>query len=705
MNLKTKTKSLTESVFNYYINNNIEESKFDNTILLHEGFEFLKLIDQDIPEIDNKKWINLIVGSTQCGKTFLILAVSNIYLAIGYPAVFIVKDLYQKNQFLTRYKDDSKKLRKYLRKEGFSREEVSIFNDPLYCDSKIARSDKKKFNIKLKSSLDGTKKRNIVCIWNATHLQRIQDNLEVHSKFSMVTDEAHKLGAYKKLSPEYELTGNEKCAYDNAYLNLKVYASKLILLTATPQPILVVEPLLYTNGIVIIPEGVKYRGNESWKFYLIPNERYEVYANTKEFEECKNKKNQVPCSFLNVLAKLSNKKPIKRINKFNNTDLHPINILAKFEVTNEGQHNILDMFKPNSFVINDDHQKIIDKKWTVFVINQEGIRFYSEKLKECQENLKKESKIFKSAKKINECEYLFEKDISIGHLWHWCWKNGGINRFGHIITIAYKSAEEGLTFCSTWNNNPEKDANWHLTHIYSKTGSTIASYSLEQFFGRINGNHGDHMQPPKMYCSLEEKVKVLKSFNLHRKQIRDLCKLNLEHKNERVIEHIHGYEVFDNHVPKEYYGRIKNAKETLKIKHNPHFDEENKAFLEQPYSKHILSIINENESQNVERIQNVEQVEQVDKRKEKIDKIKEIIKSKKNTKNYVLLSNLDIEKEYSREEIEKIAEFAKYKTPKSIFNALTNKKSTYSFGYIFEKVNGNKWRIEEEFKNAWGIVN
>ena len=683
-------KNIKNYVFRYYRN---------NTIISHEAFQLQELLclndkndkndknEIDKNEIDITKWINLIVGSTQAGKTFLTLALANIYLSIGYSPVFIVKDIFQKTQFLTRYKNDLKKLRHFLIKEGFSKEDISCFNTPLYCDSTVSKKDKKYFNIQLKQSLDGTKKRSILCIWNAKHLKRVYDNIEVHSKFIMFVDEAHKLGAYKKISPDDESTGNENCAYDNIYSQIKILASKLILLTATPQPILVTEPYLYTSGIVVIPESSKYRGIESSKFSLIPKESDEIYLGEE--------KTKIPASFLSKMSKLSGKQPIKRINKFNQTDFHPINILAKFEVTNEGQYNILNAFKPSSTLINEDHRKIINTNWTVCVMNQEGIRFYNKNLV----NISKKSNIFRSSKKINDCEYLFSKEVSIGEILHWCWKNGGVDIFSHIVTIAYKSAEEGLTFCSTWSNIPKKDANWHLTHIYSRNGTTIASFSLEQFLGRINGNHGDQMPPSKIYCSILEKEKQLKSVSLHRKQIRDLCNLRLEHKNERVIEHIHGYEVFDNHVPKEYYGSIKKAKNTLKIKHNPHSHIENQTFLEQSYSKNILALLNENQKNLNENLKDIK----VDNKKEKVDKIREILKSIKNNnknKNYILLSNLDIDKIYSKKEIEELAKFAEYKNPSSMFHSLTTKKSTYGFGCIFEK-DGDKWKIQDIFKKAW----
>ena len=684
--MKKNNTQLKKCVYQFYI----DKINKSDSILDHEAFELLKLVDQNITEIHSTKWVNLLVGSTQSGKTFYMLALANIYLSIGYLALFIVKDLFQKTQFLNRYKADSKELRTYLKKEGFSNEDLNMFKEPLYRDSKLSTVDKKKFNINLKDSLNGTRKRHILCIWNATHLQRVNDNIKVNSKFIMFTDEAQKLGCYKKISPDYQLTGNEYCAYDNIYSQIRVSASKLFLLTATPQPILVAEPDLYTSGIVIIPEKNDYRGDETWKFSLIPSEIDEIYLSTiTGITVLKNdKESKVPVSFLSLLAKLSDKNPIKRINKFNNKDLHPINILTKFEITNEGQKNILDLFKPDSFIINKDHQKIVNRQWGCFLMNQEGIRFYHESLK---------YSTFKSAKKINDCEYLFPNSISIGQLWHWCWKNGGVHRFGHIITIAYKSAEEGLTFSSTWNNSPSKDANWHLTHIYSRNGSKIASYSLEQFFGRINGNHGDKMKAPRVYCSISEKEKHIKSFNLHRKQIRELCTLSVNHKNELVSKHIHEYKIFDNQVPNEYYGGIKNAKQTLKITHNPFSDIEKKAFLQESYTKNILSIINENENKNFEELKVV--VDRVDNRKEKIDKITEILKNKKKNKNYILLSSLDINKTYSKKDIENIAKLAKYKNPLSMFHSLT-KNSTYGFGCIFDK-NGSNWKIKEELKGAW----
>ena len=61
---------------------------------------------------------------------------------------------------------------------------------------------------------------------------------------------------------------------------------------------------------------------------------------------------------------------------------------------------------------------------------------------------------------------------------------------------------------------------------------------------------------------------------------------------------------------------------------------------------------------------------------------------------------MDIDKIYSKKEIEELAKFAEYKNPSSMFHSLTTKKSTYGFGCIFEK-DGDKWKIQDIFKKAW----
>ena len=599
-------KRLADFVFRYYRNRFVEEIKSDNTILLHEAFQLLHLVYENPGDIDiHKRWITLIVASTQLGKTFLMFALANIFLSLGYCPVFIVKDIFQKNQFLSRKSDDSKELQDFLKTNHiskdnsifkFSEENINLFNEPLYQDSTCTSQIAASIDNNIEAALNGTCRRIIVCIWNATHIKRIYNNIQPNSNIVLFVDEAHKLGAYKRVTPDTkdqdtENTGNIECKYDNIYLQVKVHARKIFLFTATPQTIIATEPELYIGSIVMMPEGVNYRGIETWDFTTIPEHKDEVYLERSCIIKSKGYKKgiiaYIPCSFITIISSLSDKPMINRINKFGINNYHPINVMAKFEVTNDGHRAIIDCFKPRPNALNEDHQKIIDGKWVVMTINQEGILLYHCSLVGKHINIRDEKYICDDT---GEC--LFPKSVAIGDIWHWLWLND-INKFGRMISIGYKSVEEGLTFCSSWGNSMYTDGNIHLTHFYSHVGNNISAASLEQSTGRLNGNHGDKMsQPPIVYCPLSEKEKLLKSVNLHRKMIKDICNMKLLYNDDRCIDHIHGYEVFSNLVPNKYYGEIRGAVKSLKKKPNTLSTIENNAFIGHTKAYDIMAIIN-----------------------------------------------------------------------------------------------------------------
>ena len=598
-----RNKNLRRFVFKYYRYRFNEELNSDNNILLHEAFQLLYLIDNPDGIDYHKRWINLIVGSTQAGKTFLMIALSHIFAALGYDSVFFVKDTAQNTQFFSRKIADSDKLQESLKEHGFSKKDIEVFDKPLYHDSSHSKNSAEKFYEDLEATLNRTHRRSIVCLWNVVHVKRVVDNITHNSKIILFVDEAHKLGAYKRMSLDTENTTimpsdeskKEPPHYDMMYLQLKVFAHKIFLFTATPQSILVSEPELYSDSLVLMPDGKDYRGLEnSWVFNILPSHKDEKYVELNgPGSNGKVVKTMIPESFLKNIAHLSDKKPIKRINRFGVKDIHPINVMAKFEVTNEGQYMLLQAFKTDANALNDDHQKIIDTKWTSMIFNMHGIRLFDDKLR--GETIKICGREYSDS---NGCgEFLFPRDVvQIGDVLHWLWENGGSDKFPHIITFAYKSAEEGITFSSKWGETADTCANWHLTHIYSKMGQTITTANLEQSMGRANGNHGDtdmNGRPLviKVSCTLAEKEKVIKGFNLHRQQTKDLCALKLEANDGRVIDFIKGYEVFSNRVPKQYYG-IQGSQETIKKTVNPNAEVEEKSFTLHKRALSTLQMIN-----------------------------------------------------------------------------------------------------------------
>lgn len=592
-------KKLRDYVFRYYRHKFNEAINADNTILLHESFQLLHLVYDNPDGIDyRKRWISLITASTQSGKTFLTIALSHIYTALGYDSIFIVKDTSQKTQFMSRKIDDSKELQKALKKAGFSEGSIRLFNKPLYHDSSMGSS--KKFMNQLRATLNRTERRSIICIHNYIHLQRIYNNITPQTKIILFVDEAHKLGAYKKLGNNTEYTTStdkDENSYDRLYLNIKAFSHKIFLITATPQRIIIAEPELYSNGIVIVPEGKDYCGLDKWSISLIPSRKDEKYIEFNHPNTAgKVITSKIPVSFLNTMASLSDLEPIERINRFNIQDHHPINLMAKFEITNEGQHMLLQAMKPDAQVLSPEHQKIIDTKWCVMVFNMHGIRLYDDSLR--NETIEICDRTFIDI--YDSGEFLFPRDlVQIEDVWHWLWSHGGVSRFPRMVTFSYKSAAEGITFGSKWGSTPETCGNIHLTDIYSRMGETASADAVEQSSGRINGNHGDkdirgNVMRGTIWMCLSEKKKLIKGFNLQRQQIKEICNLKFAANDGRVLDHLEGYQVFSNRVPKNYYGEIKGAQKTFITISNPYANIEEESFVRDKRTLSNLQMINPN---------------------------------------------------------------------------------------------------------------
>lgn len=579
----TESQRLQSLVFGYYRRRFSDLLKSDGCILLHEAFDLVRMIEVDPTFIDHKLWINLITAATQSGKTFLMIALSHIYTALGYTPIFIVKDTKQNTQFFSRKIVDAEKLQTFLEEEKLSKDNIALFDKPLYYDSSIGHpgsSAEEEYNNKVESAMNGSKRRGIVCIHNVKHITRVYRNVQCQSKFVLFVDEAHKLGAYKIKGIHSDSTSKEG-AYDHMYMQLKCFASKIFLFTATPQNIYFSEPELFTNGIVHMSDRETYHGPDMWKIKLLPprkeDKNIEIYTIDGRVS--------IPQSFIDTMATLSYEKPPERTNKFGIRDCHPINMLAKFECVNERQALILGAFSYDTRHVSDAHKKIIDAEWVVMTFNQFGVRIFHESLRGKTITIGEHKVIDRS----ESGDFRFP-DAEIGQVWHWMATNGGVIRFPRILTVAYRSAEEGISFSSTWGPTYIDDANWHLTDEYIRLGSGCHSSAAEQSFGRINGNHGDTLRPT-LHCSLLDKKKVLKGINLHQEQTRAMCELAFRHLNEKVIGHVTKMEVFNNRVPSNYVS-IPGGNKSIKLKVNPNKDIEEDSFTRHKNALSILKMIN-----------------------------------------------------------------------------------------------------------------
>jgi hypothetical protein len=571
------TSNLSKDVYNFFVNSQDEELKSKNSTLKLDGFDFEAVINRD-EQPNPKRRITLITALTQSGKTFTMIECVCINLAQNYTPVVIVKDVHQKVQFADRYETVSQKLCKFLEEtKGYTKQDLEIFKGYVYEDSKSL--GKRKLREKMIKALDGTSRKLILSIHHGKHLERIQEKITPDSNLALFIDEAHKLGGYKKLD-EHGILTNSNVEIDKMVSTLKESAKKIYLITATPQDILLSEPNLYADGIIYLPRGKDYVGLTDWTFKNIDENKDENI-----FLIPGNDKTNTKASFLEIMAQLSLEKPIPRRDKFGNEGFHPISVLARFEDTNHKQLFLLKSFAPENKPVNNEHKTIQDANWAVMTFNQYGVTLYHDSLRNREITVGSETVL------VSEQGLCVLKNAQIGEVWHWLATNGGIEKFPRLCTIAYRSAEEGITYCSTWTGNKKTDMSWHITHAYVRTGKGAPCSDVEQCFGRANGNHGDNLKPI-IYCTQKDKIKLVKAYNLREEQIDALYTLNLTKGDVNVQDSVRKMPVFANRIPKSYY-RFRGATETFFNRQiNPDGKLEDMAIIKAGKADTCLTVLN-----------------------------------------------------------------------------------------------------------------
>lgn len=561
--------NLAKAVFDLYRYKYDSDSKTTQNDLEHEALSFRKLFDSNT--IEPEKRYVLITAFTQQGKTFLTIAAACVHLALNHIPILIVKDRQQMRQLLFRVNAEMQDVRQKLKALGFSKEDRERYHSVLYCDSKSTKDETSTFFDGIQEAFSGRAPRFIIAIHHEKHLQRIQ-NYQNHSVVPSILfiDEAHKLGGYKKLSPEGIDFHDLDISYDTLISAMKERATKIYLITATPQDIMIIESQLYIRSIIWLRCPANYIGIDKWRFARIEPEP----ATPRE-------------SLLCILSELSNAPCIERIDKFGNQNMHPISILSFAERINDEQDSVLRSFKSTSTVLSDEQKTIIDAKWVLMTLNQNGIRLYHETLIGEAISLPNEE----VCDYDDSGEFLFVQS-QIGDVYHWLAHNGGVDRFPRIVVVAYKSAEEGVTFCSTWSLDKDEDKSWHLTHIDAMGISKSATCSaVEQRIGRVNGNHGDKIQPI-IFCNVKCQEKLIKGFNLHFEQVRACCE-QARIADCKVVDFVRAHPLFENQIPSRCYA-IPGAQWFLHTEYNPDGNMEDEIISKGNSASKILQVVNPN---------------------------------------------------------------------------------------------------------------
>ena len=517
--------SFAEYVFRYFRYN----SKNPATLLDSKAFQFESLISGGELSIEDK--MSLITSYCQAGKTFLVIPVTLIYIALGFTPVIIVLDTIQYDQLMCRLKVILENICKHLESlKRFSEKEISIFKDVLYYDSKnrVKNND-------LELALNGERRRIIISLKQCSHLNRINKNWTENSNICLVPDEAQSSAAYKINTGTFH---DENIQYENEFVLLKSRSKKYIPVSATVQDILMVDDKLWSDNLVYIPPNDDYRGIFNCKF---------VNIDVSEDEESQ----IIPLSTCRILEELSMTEPIVRYDRRNNKiDIHPINFLAKICRKVEQQHFILSCFATKQLP-----KKILNGNWTVLTLQGEGIRIYHDSLGSKPMKIKEQESVIKETG-----EHFFPSgfgnSINISDIYQFLAEKG-VQLHPRIMTISYDMCCEAISFISHY----DKPQNYHITHSTFKMSDTSNSSNVQQALSRSFGNHGDDIELT-IYVTQKLKEKVIKGFELHDTQIKSLISLSQKgntHITSNIIcsEYLKSLEVMDNRVP-TVYNRVKN---------------------------------------------------------------------------------------------------------------------------------------------------
>ena len=541
---------LANSVFRFfrYENNGGDSLLDNNTFKFQDLFDNTKVLEKDIH--------TLITSLEQVGKTFLTLPVSIIYLAFGYPIVYLVMDKNQKKQVHRRLVKIMDTLYEHLKLEGYKDPEIQRFDS----DTIIYYDSMNKFKgDELEESLNGTSPRFIFTIKEHTQIERINKYLNKKFPIVLVLDEVHKTGAYKKEGDVYH---NENVHYDESIVNLKQYAKKIINVSATAQDLMMVSNL-YSDNILYINPGEHHNGIKDWvwdtKFSTKKDKKYDV----------------MPQSVLGVLEKISDEEVIVRHDRKNNKiDTHPHVVLCKYHRKLEMQKEMLEWFQKSN--------ESFTKKWTIIVYQGEGISLYYNSIGNIPIDIYTEDDVFQRSVFRDNTHYFnsnHKNSISITDCLQYLAERGTVLH-PKILIIGFDMCCEGISYASHYN----KTHNWHLTAEIAKFPGNCTASLQKQVLSRVNGNHGDDIKP-RIYVDQKIKEKVLYSYEMCEKQIHKCIELSQTGNIKICKDHLDNMEHFKNRVPNNHY-KIKTI--TTNTVENPNSKKERKVMKNTSESIDIL---------------------------------------------------------------------------------------------------------------------
>jgi hypothetical protein len=524
---------LSAAAYRYFRHKYSVTDDLDGSWLMHESFSITKLLNGIT--IGKKDKYALFTALFQSGKTFLAIDLVIIYLSLHMTPVIIVSKSADARQLISRMRKEMDIFISEMIKQGFSNEQLQLYDDILYDSSEQKISDHSYFH----SALSQKRNRCIVCIKHHLHIERLLIDTE-KSNIVLLIDEAHTTGGYKQISNDSDILHDEDIQYDCAIAQLKTKANKVILQSATCANIMISEKQLWSDCIYQKIPGRWYRGPTQIEYQIIGTKHSEM-------------------ELVNALIQLSSEEPKKRIVYRSNgiKDIHPIYMLAHTTRSIDKMKRIL-----RSFYNGDDFlpDKVINSNWLVMTFQGEGLRIWHKTFSENMMSIDGMCSISQG-----NGEHLFTS-IEPEQMIAWCGSNGGVERFPRIVILSFDMGEEGITF------GTHLAPYWHLTHLLM-FGNTTSSRTA-QILNRLSGNHGDNHALIAM-VSNANKQKSIKEFIAHDEWVRELSTLK-QKGNFQISNYLIEKEHLEGRIPNKFIS-IKGGKNILKKGFNPQLKKEKEA--------------------------------------------------------------------------------------------------------------------------------
>lgn len=380
---------------------------------------------------------HLVYLPVQCGKTRIIVSISQISLVYKTPVVILVQNyIKDSDQLAHRFEEADKEKRAY-------------FENKLDMDPVINRDLKALFADKL-SDQDmvslARKPRIIICLANGTQMKKLNNKLATHNiRYNLFMDESD--ARYK----------GDDTIFEPQMQTLIGGCDKFVGVTATAFDNLVkddLKALCVFNAVI----PANYKGFDKLELHVMQHgcpieNKYKPDADQNLLPEYQMMNLIQP---RDIQIEIVNGGGARR----QRTVKHPVICLHKTSCIIKKHNEIQQYFKNHNALAH----------WTSIIHNGNGIKLYSQHHDEPElEVITLDEKGHMARKDENGC-YLF-KNLQVQDMLEFLLAEG-VEKHSHIVIIAGRTADRGTSYVS-------RKYRWHLTHEYLMlavdTSSTVSS--------------------------------------------------------------------------------------------------------------------------------------------------------------------------------------------------------------------------------------